>query len=288
MRGRRVDAQRKAGRDTLGWLTLADGQRLCVHDWPQADAHDGVLIVHGLGEHAGRYATLAAWFNARGYAVRSYDQRGHGRSPGRRGALSRPLELIDDLAGAYADFAASLPAPPVLLGHSMGGLVALRAVLDRRVAPPALVLSSPALRAWTPPWEQALATWLARVLPNLPLRSGLPFDALSHEASVVDAYRHDPLRSGWITPRLARFIFESGRHCIEAAASLSVPTLLLAAGADRLVDARGSHAFAAAACPSGRLTVRLYEDLFHELFNEAEPGRGRVLAQLEAWLDHHP
>lgn len=287
MRGRRVDAQRQTGTETLGWLTLADGRRLCVHDWPQADARAGMLIVHGLGEHAGRYATLAAWLNARGYAVRSYDQRGHGRSPGRRGALSRPLELIDDLAGVYTDFAASLPAPPVLLGHSMGGLVALRAVLDRRVAPARLVLSSPALRAWTPAWEQALATRLARVVPNLPLRSALPFGALSHEASVVDAYRHDPLRSGWITPRLARFIFESGRHCIDAAAALPVPTLLLVAGADRLVDARGSLAFAAAARPSGRLTVHVYEDLFHELFNEAEPGRGRVLAQLEAWLGHH-
>jgi alpha-beta hydrolase superfamily lysophospholipase len=283
-----VDAQRRTGSETLGWLTLADGRRLCTHDWPLAGARAGVLIVHGLGEHAGRYGPLAAWFSARGYAARSYDQRGHGRSPGRRGALSRPLELIDDLAEVYGDFAANLPEPPLLLGHSMGGLVALRAVLDKRVAPPALVLSSPALRAWTPAWEQALAIRLARVLPNLPLRSGLPFEALSHEAAVVAAYRDDPLRSGWITPRLARFIFESGRHCVDVAATLSVPTLLLVAGADRLVDARGSYAFAAAARASGHLTVHVYEDLFHELFNEAEPGGGLVLAQLEAWLEQSP
>ena len=283
-----MDAQRRTGSEALGWLTLADGRQLCTHDWPLAGARAGVLIVHGLGEHAGRYGPLAAWFNARGYAVRSYDQRGHGRSPGRRGALSRPLELVDDLAEVYGDFAATLPEPPLLLGHSMGGLVALRAVLDKRVAPPALVLSSPALRAWTPAWEQALAIRLARVLPNLPLRSGLPFEALSHEAAVVAAYRDDPLRSGWITPRLARFIFESGRHCVDVAATLSVPTLLLVAGADRLVDARGSYAFAAAARASGHLTVHVYEDLFHELFNEAEPGRGLVLAQLEAWLEQSP
>src|SRR5690348_9233821 len=143
MRGRRVDAQRQADREALGWLTLADGRRLCVHDWPQAGARAGVLIVHGLGEHAGRYGALAQWFNARGYTVRSYDQCGHGQSPGRRGALPRPLALLDDLAEVYGGFAAALPAPPLLLGHSMGGLVALRAVLDRRVAPPALVLSSP-------------------------------------------------------------------------------------------------------------------------------------------------
>ena len=268
----------------LDWLTLAGGGRLCLHDWPRAGADVGVLLVHGLGEHAGRYGALAAWFNARGYAVRGYDQRGHGRSPGRRGALSRPLELLEDLADVHRHFAATLAAPPMLLGHSMGGLVALRAVLDGYLAPRALVLSSPALRTWSPAWEQALARRLAPVLPNLPLRSGLSFEALSHEASVVAAYRHDPLRSGWITPRLARFIFESGPHCIERATRLAVPSLLLVAGADRLVDADGSRAFAAAAGARGVLATRVFDGLYHELFNEAEPARSEVLAQLEAWL----
>lgn len=277
----------QANQGELGWLIVADGRRLCLHDWPLPGARAGVLLVHGLGEHAGRYGALAAWLNARGYAVRSYDQRGHGRSPGQRGALSRPLELLDDLAQVYGRFAATLEAPPLLLGHSMGGLVALRAVLDGYVAPRALVLSSPALRTWTPDWEQALARLLARALPNLPLRSGLPFEALSHEAAVVAAYRHDPLRSGWITPRLARFIFESGPHCIARAMQLAVPTLLLAAGADRLVDARGSRAFAAAAQAGGELTTWVPDGLFHELFNEAEPARGEVLAQLARWLEAH-
>ncbi|MCX7513278.1 alpha/beta hydrolase [Frateuria hangzhouensis] len=280
-----MEAVRQASGGKLDWLTLADSRRLCLHDWPLPDARAGVLIVHGLGEHAGRYGRLAAWFNARGYTVRSYDQRGHGRSPGRRGALSRPLELLDGLAEVHRRFAATLATPPLLLGHSMGGLVALRAVLDGYVAPRALVLSSPALRTWEPRWEQALATRLARLLPNLPLRSGLPFEALSHDAAVVAAYRKDPLRSGWITPRLARFIFDGGRHCIARAAELSVPTLLLVAGADRLVDARGSCAFAAAAQAGGKLTMRVFDTLCHELFNEAEPARSEVLAQLAQWLE---
>jgi alpha-beta hydrolase superfamily lysophospholipase len=279
-----VDAvQASAGK--LDGLTLADGRRLCLHDWPLPGAAAGVLLVHGLGEHAGRYGALAAWFNARGYAVRSYDQRGHGRSPGRRGALAHPLELLDDLAEVHAHFASALGTPPLLLGHSLGGLVALRAVLDGYVAPRALVLSSPALRTWTPPWQQALAAGLARVLPNLPLRSGLPFEALSHDPGVVSAYRGDPLRSGWITPRLAQFIFEGGRHCIARAVGLPVPTLLLVAGADRLVDPRGSRDFAAAARTGGKLTTKVFGTLCHELFNEAEPDRGEVLAQLAGWLE---
>jgi alpha-beta hydrolase superfamily lysophospholipase len=274
----------QASEGALGEQLLADGRRLCLHDWPREDAQAGVLIVHGLGEHAGRYGSLAAWFNAQGYAVRAYDQRGHGRSPGQRGALARPLELLDDLVQVYDRFASTCAAPPLLLGHSMGGLVALRAVLDGRVRPRALALSSPALRTWAHPWERWLAARLAPWLPNLPLRSGLPFAALSHDPAVVEAYRRDRWRTGWITPRLAQFIFAGGPSCIADAARLAVPTLLLVAGADRLVDARGSHAFAAAARSTGFLTVRVFDSLYHELFNEAEPGRSQVLAQLRRWL----
>ncbi|HEV2620813.1 MAG TPA: alpha/beta hydrolase [Frateuria sp.] len=281
-----MDAPWHTTEGLLGRLTLADGRWLCVHDWPREDASAGVLFVHGLGEHAGRYGRLAGWFNARGYTVRGYDQRGHGRSPGRRGALDRPLELVEDLVEVYARFARELGTPPLLLGHSMGALVALHTVIDGGVAPPAMVLSSPALRTWAPAWEQALARQLSGWLPNLPLRSGLPFEALSHDAAVVASYRDDPLRSGSITPRLAHFIFAGGRHCIAEAPRLSVPTLLLVAGADRLVDAGGSRAFAAAA-PASVLTTHLFDTLFHELFNEAEPARGEVLALLARWLKVH-
>lgn len=269
---------------TAATCVLPGGRRLHVHDWPCPEATAGVLIVHGLGEHGGRYGALAQWLVQRGYAVRSYDQPGHGRTAGRRGALAHPLELLDALAAVHADFAATLGAPPLLLGHSMGGAVVLRAVLEGRVAPRALVLSSPALRTWVPPWQQALVARLAHVLPGLPLRSSLPLDALSHDAAVVAAYRADPLCSGWITPRLATFLFDSGPHCIARASALRVPTLLLVAGADRLVDPRGSRAFADAAVDAP-VTQHWYAALRHELFNEIEPGRGEVLAHLASWLE---
>ena len=119
---------------------------------------------------------------------------------------------------------------------------------------------------------------------NLPLRNGLDFDKLSHEAAVVAAYRRDPLRHGWITPRLADFIFREGAACIADAASLEVPTLLLVAEGDELVDPAGSRAFARAAAPTGQLTTRFFAALYHELFNETEPGRSQVLMQLGDWL----
>ncbi|MEP6896919.1 MAG: lysophospholipase [Rhodanobacter sp.] len=263
---------------------MSDGRRLFLRDWPTSRPRGAVLIVHGLGEHSGRYQRLAQWLNQRGCTVRSYDQRGHGRSPGQRGHIRHGDDLLEDLATVYLDYAAATATAPLLLGHSMGGLVAARAVLDRRIEPPALVLSSPALRSWEPVSMVRLARTLARIAPRLPLRNGLKFDKLSHDAAVVAAYRADPLRTGLITPRLADFIFRAGASCIADANRLSVPTLLLVADSDELVDPSGSRDFARAAAATQQLTTRFFSNLYHELFNESEPGRGQVLMQLADWL----
>jgi alpha-beta hydrolase superfamily lysophospholipase len=266
------------------WLTMPDGQSLFLRDWPNPSARDAVLIVHGLGEHSGRYEQLAQWFLARGYAVRSYDQRGHGRTPGQRAALRHSDDLLQDLATVYKDYAASLGRSPLLLGHSMGGAVALRTVLDDRIAPPALILSSPALRTYEAPWLRRLASVLARVVPDLPLRNGLPLDGLSHDRKVIEDYRNDPLCSNKVTPRMADFIFRAGASSLTDAWRLSIPTLLLAAGSDRLVDPSGSRDFSTSAWATKQLTSRFFDTLFHELFNETETGRHQVLAQLGEWL----
>ena len=272
---------------STSWLAMADGQQLFLRDWAPSQARGAVLIVHGLGEHSGRYQRLAQWFNQRGYAVRSYDQRGHGQTPGQRGAIRDGDDLLEDLATVYTDYMNGLAHAPLLLGHSMGGLVAMRTVLDGRITPPALLLSSPALRTWEPVWLQRLARRLTRVTPNLPLRNGLKFEKISHEEAVVIAYRRDPLRTGWITPRLANFIFRAGPACIADAAKLAIPTLLLVADSDELVDPSGSRSFSKKAASTRQLTTRYFSTLYHELFNEAEPGRSQVLMQLSDWLGRH-
>jgi alpha-beta hydrolase superfamily lysophospholipase len=287
---RQVQSKQQAGgtgtEANTTWLGMPDGESLYVRDWPHAhaQARAAVLIVHGLGEHSGRYQRLAQWFHVRGYAVRSYDQRGHGRSGGRRGALRHADDLLEDLARVYNDYASGWSRPPVLVGHSMGGLVAVRAVLDHRIEPSALVLSSPALRSHEPAWLRRLAGWLARWLPNLPLRTGLPIEMVSHDPQVATDFRHDPLRSGAITPRLADFIFRAGETSIADASRLRVPTLLLVAGSDKLVDPAGSRDFAAGAWATQCLTTRFFDTLYHELFNEAEPARHQVLTQMADWL----
>jgi alpha-beta hydrolase superfamily lysophospholipase len=285
-RHERAQADNRHATDPAGaaWLTMQDGQALYLRDWPNPSAHDAVLIVHGLGEHSGRYEQLARWFLARGYAVRSYDQRGHGHTPGQRAAIRHSDDLLRDLAVVYNDYSASFGKQPLLLGHSMGGAVALRTVLDGRVEPPALILSSPALRTYEAPWLRRLAALLTRVLPDLPLRNGLSLDGLSHDPKVIEDYRNDALCSGAITPRVADFIFRAGVSSIAEAWRLKVPTLLLVAGSDRLVDPSGSREFADGAWATKQLTSRFFDTLFHELFNETETGRHQVLAQLADWL----
>jgi len=272
----------------LSPLTARDGTNLVVMDWPliKAPVRGVVLIVHGLGEHAWRYDHVAQRLNAWGFAVRAYDQFGHGESMGQRGALPTDDRLLHDLAEVVDESRARMhdSTPLIVLGHSMGGLVAARFVALQLRRIEALVLSSPALDPGLSGFQRLLLAVLPRVVPNLRVGNGLDARYLSHDLAVVAAYRTDPLVHDRISVRLARFIAESGRAVIAAAPRWSLPTLLMYAGADKLVDPTGSRAFAAAA-PAIVVTSRCFGSLYHEIFNEAAPDNEPVFAQLRSWLD---
>jgi alpha-beta hydrolase superfamily lysophospholipase len=272
-------------------LVTADGVTLAVRDWPLpvgVPRRGAALLIHGLGEHAGRYDHVAATLGALGVATRAYDQRGFGRSGGARGAIPHPEALLDDARLVYDALAADARAagdgaPPLLIGHSMGGAVAARAATGGWIAPSGLVLSSPALRTRMSALDRMAAAAGLRLAPDLAVPHRLPLERISRDPAVVAAVRADPLCHDRITPRLARFIDEAGAHAIRDAARLRVPTLLLVAGDDRLVDPAGAHAFAAA-MPAGLCTVRDLPGHYHEVFHEREPERGRVLDALAAWV----
>ena len=274
---------------TLTAFTASDGENLAVYDWPLPDAPRAtVLLVHGLGEHAGRYDALARHLGAWGYAVRGYDHYGHGESSGPRGGLPWDTRLLDDLTDIVDATRAHMPAgqPLVLLGHSMGGLVAARFVALGMRPVDALVLSSPAFDAGLGPVQKLLLTTLQRIAPNLRVGNGLDAHYLSHDASVVRAYLADPLCHDRISVRLARFIAEAGPATVARAARWQVPTLLLWAGADRLVNPAGSRAFASAA-PKERVQAHCFEPLYHELFNESPELAEPVRERLQHWLAAH-
>ena len=276
---------------TLTAYTASDGENLAVYDWPLADGRPQrgtVLLVHGLGEHAGRYHAVAHHLNAWGFAVRAYDQYGHGQSDGPRGGLNHDMRLLDDLADMVDATRARTPEglPLVLLGHSMGGLVAARFVAMHLRPVDALVLSSPALDPGLNAVQKVLLATLPGVAPNLRISNGLDAQYLSHDPAVVAAYQADPLCHDRISARLARFIATGGPATVARAAHWSVPTLLMWAGDDRLVQPAGSAAFAAAA-PGAVVQSRCFEGLYHELFNETSDLAAPVFQRLHEWLDLH-
>ena len=272
---------------TLSTYTASDGDNLALQDWPLPEglaSRGVVLIVHGLGEHAGRYDHVARRLNTWGFAVRGYDQYGHGESDGVRGALPVTPRLLDDLADIIDSTRVRMQpgAPLIVLGHSMGGLVAACLVALRDISVQGLVLSSPALDPGLSAFQKLLLATLPRIAPNLTVGNGVDPDFVSHDPQVVAAYKADPKVHDRISGRLARFIAGSGQIAIDRAPQWTVPTLLMYAGLDKLVDPRGSRAFAAAA-PRDVVTSHCFEDLFHEIFNELESEP--VFDTLKQWLD---
>ena len=273
----------------LHTLKTFDGLDLVWREWPCAQPHGTVLIVHGLGEHVGRHEALAARLVAWGWRVVGHDQRGHGHSGGARGGLPTPDALLRDLAQVMATVRGSNPQPLVLLGHSLGGLIAARFVAEGLAAQPApwahdvdgLVLSSPALDPGMNGAQRMLLALLGRLAPHLAVGNGLKPAWISRDAAVVRAYVDDPFVHDRVTPALVRFIVDAGGVVLRHAPAWRVPTLLIYAGADRCVAPAGSAAFAAAAGVAN-VSAREFAGLYHEIFNE--PEREQVFEVLQAWL----
>lgn len=259
----------------------------------RADRSRGTIVIaHGLGEHSGRYAHVVRSLHERGWTVVTYDQRGHGRADGPRGALPSANALYEDLASVLETAVReTAPARLILFGHSMGGAIAARFVAEALEPRPAswsrkvdgLILTSPALAISMKRSDRMAVNVLRLLAPNLPRRNGLDASKISHDPGIVAAYRHDPLVHDRITPRLVQTILDAGRIARERATKWRVPTLLLYAGDDHLVDARGSAAFAAAT-PRTVVEAQAFPTLYHEILNEAQPGRAEVFARVHAWL----
>lgn len=272
---------------TLSTFVASDGENIAIQDWPLAygrHLRGVVVLVHGLAEHAGRYDHVARRLNDWGFAVRGYDQYGHGESSGVRGGLPNDQRLLDDLADVLDSTRARMePATPLILfGHSLGGLVAARFVSLQLRPVDALVLSSPALDPGLSVWQKLLLAVLPRIAPGLSVPNGLDPQLISHDPAVVRAYQQDRLIHDRISGRLARFIVDAGAATLACAPRWQVPTLLLYAGDDHLVSPAGSRAFAAAA-PAGVVSAHCFEAAYHEIFNELE--REPVFEQLKRWLD---
>ena len=268
-----------------------DGLHLAVEHHVVANARADVVIVHGFGEHSGRYARVTASLTASGLGCHLFDLRGHGASEGPRGHVGAFEDFRDDLqrvVGRIRDVAAPerpRPAIPlIVLGHSMGALIALDHVIHLPGTFAALVLSSPFIAPAIAPSrvQSVLGACLNRVWPTLAFRAPLDAHWLSHDRAIVDAYRNDPLVHDRVTLRLWQNIERAQHEMVVRAGEVTLPALFLLAGDDHVVDASAAVAFFRGMGSVDKHLVT-YEDYFHEVLNE--PGADRVLADLRRWLD---
>ncbi|MBI5157151.1 MAG: lysophospholipase [Acidimicrobiia bacterium] len=257
----------------------ADGTTLASHHWdPPGRPRSTVVLVHGLGEHAGRYRHVGEMLAGRGHAVRATDLRGFGSSGGRRAHLRDWEHHLDDLAGDIAE-ARGGNSPVVLLGHSLGGLVALSYALSDRPAPDLLVLSAPALENDLPRSKQVAARILGTIAPKLHIRNGLRGDQLSRDPTVGERYFADPLVLHHTTTGYGRHALRAAARARADLAGLRIPTLVLHGAADPIIPPRASEALAG--IPG--VERREFPEFRHEIFNE-EGGLAATTAVAD-WIE---
>ncbi len=261
-----------------------DGLCLNVHGWrPDADIRAMLCLMHGLGDHGGRYGHVADYLCQHGCALLAMDLRGHGTSDGQRGHTPSYEALMNDIACFLIEAQKRFyHCPTFLYGHSMGGNLVINYALRRRPDISGVIATAPMFRvAFEPPlWKKILGNLARPVWPTLSLSSGLRAEDLSHDPEVVLRYKNDPLVHDRVTPRFLD-IRDAGMWALEQAGDFPLPILLMHGSADRIASSQASVEFAAGA--DARCTLKIWEGLYHEIHNE--PEKETVLAHIVEWLE---
>lgn len=266
-------------------ITAQDGIRLHFKHWkPETGSKAVVCLVHGLGEHCGRYQHVASALTGAGYAVLAFDLRGHGRSGGPRGHADSSERFLQDIDFLLAEAENRHPGEPrFLYGHSLGGVLVLFYTLRRKPRLAGVIATSPGLR--TSLVEQKLkvtfAKLMASILPKLALPTGLDADLISHDPQVIQAYQSDPLVHDRASLAMASSTIRAIQWTMEHAGEFPAPLLLSHGTADQIAYPSGSQEFATRV--SGNCTLRLWEGMYHETHNE--PEKDRVIAETIRWME---
>jgi len=272
-------------RRTEGSMITGGRLALRYRAWEADNVRAAIVVVHGLGEHGGRYEVFGTSMAGYGFSTYALDLRGHGGSEGRRGHVRSFGVFLQDLDRFRREVQGFAPEhlPLFLMGQSMGGLIALRYQEEYRSAFRGAIISAPWLATAMPipRWKVTTAAAIARVLPALPMSNRIDAGDLSHDAAVVESYRTDPLVHGRITPRLFVEASAAMGLVLQRADRLASPLLFLIPAADRIVDAQLSIQFARQ-LPSSLTTIKLYPGMYHEPLNEVD--RQVVLRDIRDWV----
>ena len=268
---------------TEGTLPSADGTKLAYRSWPAPSAKITFAVVHGLGEHSGRYERFAAGMARHGMATYAVDLRGHGKSEGQRGHVDSWAQWIDDATAFVAHVESEAQGAVVPLGHSFGGAVMLSTVrAGKLVNARRFVVSSPALRlkVTVPAWKSSLAGVASRLAPRLAMDNEVNPAAVSRIPAVVEAYRTDPLVHSKISSRLYAEWSRAAAENLERAGDIRIPFLILAGSADPLINPAGSAELHRRSPAMSELQI--LDGRYHEPFNDL--GSDEVFGLLANWL----
>ena len=271
---------------TQGHFTGARDASIFYQYWkPDTDARAVILIAHGAAEHSGRYQRFAQHFVGLGYAVAALDHYGHGQSDGERCCIKAFTDYTDSLEIFRQQVASDLAGlPVVLLGHSLGGLISASFLLQNQHAFVGCILSGPAIKTdLQPPLLQILLIkFFSLVAPNMGVLQ-LDASGVSRDPAEVEKYVNDPLNyGGKLSARLVAELFTTMDTVRTRAAEIQLPMLILHGEADSMASAEGSR-FLNEHISSSDKTLKIYPDLYHEIFNE--PERLQVFADIGRWLD---
>ena len=276
------------GKLTPGAKSQAAGSSLYWHSWlPKSPPRAIVLLAHGYAEHLGRYQHVATHLNAQGFGVFALDHWGHGRSDGSPGFVPKFSVFGDGVEALLSEIEVSHPdLPRFLLGHSMGGLISAIHLLTHQSHYQGAILSGPAIMPAETPSKFMLfvSGFLSRFFPKFGVLK-LDANGVSRDPAVVAAYLADPLvYTGKIGARLAAEFLGAMAHIRARAEEITLPLLLIHGDQDSLAAPSGSQ-YLFDHCRSTDKTIRLYEGLFHEIFNE--PERAMVLGEVTDWIEAH-
>ena len=274
--------------EKTGTLKSPDGLNLFYRSYRAEKERARLIISHGLGEHSGRYANVVERFLPQGVSIWAMDLRGHGKSEGRRGHILSFDDYINDLKSMVDDARKGIPEGMqcLLLGHSMGGLVALGFALKFPDLINGVIISSPLLGIATevPFLKRVLGKLTSSLLPALTLRNGLDTDKLSHDPAVVRAYVDDPLVHDKVSARWFTEILTTMEKVMGSAVRFKVPILMQLAGDDCLTDVNASKRFFDGLTLEDRV-LHVYEGRYHEIYNEREDLRATPMEDLSRWAE---
>jgi acylglycerol lipase len=270
-------------RSSTSFVASRDGTRIAYRAWPKSQAAVTFAVVHGLGDHSGRYAGFADAMAARGMGTFAMDLRGHGASEGQRGHVDSWSQWLDDIGVFIGLVETHAGGEVVPVGHSFGGAAMLSAALDRRLrGARRFVVSSPALKAKVavPQWKINLGEMASRVMPRLALSNEVDPGSISRIPEVVSAYKADPLVHPKISSRMYTEWQRATQEILRRAGEIKLPFLILAGTADQLIDPAGSEELHRRAPAMSEL--RMLPGRYHEPFNDV--GSAEVFDLIVEWL----